>query len=153
MIFDSVDNANVYKGISEDFREAFELLEDKGIAEKSDGTYSTGNPNLKYTVMTAETRAFDSAEFEIHKNHADIQVVVKGAEQMGVYPAEQLRPACEYDAERDLLFCENPERYNIIDVSEGQFCVFFPHDGHLPLCHSGKPGEVKKIIVKVRLND
>jgi YhcH/YjgK/YiaL family protein len=38
-----------------------------------------------------------------------------------------------------------------LHVSQGQFTVFFPEDGHIPACAWDAPAEVGKIVVKVRV--
>ena len=151
MICDKLKNADIYKNISENFRQAFELLEDKSITEKEDGTYPTDNPDLQYIIVTYDTRSFDDADFETHKDHVDIQLILSGDESMGFHPADELKTKKNYDAENDFQFYHNPEKYNIIDVKEGEFCIFFPHDAHLPSCHVDKPKKVKKIVVKVKV--
>ena len=38
-----------------------------------------------------------------------------------------------------------------VQVSAGQFTVFFPEDGHIPSCAWGDSTEVVKVVVKVRV--
>jgi len=38
-----------------------------------------------------------------------------------------------------------------VQVSAGQFTIFYPQDGHVPSCAWDQPAEVFKVVVKVRV--
>ena len=38
-----------------------------------------------------------------------------------------------------------------VQVSAGQFTIFFPEDGHVPSCAWGESAEVLKMVVKMRV--
>jgi YhcH/YjgK/YiaL family protein len=95
--------------------------------------------------------------WEAHREHADIQLVVSGAERMGVAAMAGMTLQPPYDAERDVEFYSGSGG-KFFEVNAGEFAVFFPHDVHMPSLEiSGgagglaKPQVVKKVVIKVRL--
>ena len=80
------------------------------------------------------------------------QYVVEGKECFGYEPVENLIPSVEYDAEKDLIFYQEPADFGSVILKAGDFAIVPPEDGHAPRrmtangsCH------VKKIVVKVRV--
>ena len=70
----------------------------------------------------------------------------------GNEPVENLIPSVEYDAEKDLIFYQEPADFGSVILKAGDFAIVPPEDGHAPRrmtangsCH------VKKIVVKVRV--
>lgn len=57
-----------------------------------------------YTTMTVEECAFES-----HLEYFDVQYVVEGEECFGYEPVKNLTPSMDYDAERDLIFYNEPD--------------------------------------------
>ena len=88
----------------------------------------------------------------MHKEYFDVQYVVEGEECFGYEPVENLIPSVEYDAEKDLIFYQEPADFGSVILKAGDFAIVPPEDGHAPRrmtangsCH------VKKIVVKVRV--
>jgi YhcH/YjgK/YiaL family protein len=89
-------------------------------------------------------------DFEAHRLYLDIQYVVVGEELMGWAPLSELRGAGAYNPAKDVLHGLFPAaEMTPVRVKAGQAAVFFPQDAHAPKLAAGKPGWVKKIVVKV----
>lgn len=84
MIYDKLDNIELYKGISDDIYAGLEYLRviDADIAS---GTYQI-NPRVKAIVSEYETKAENTYGFEAHRNNIDIQYLIKGEEKIRVCP-------------------------------------------------------------------
>lgn len=61
-------------------------------------------------------------------------------------------PSMEYDAERDLIFYQEPSESGAVVMKAGDFAIVPPEDGHAPrrMTVNG-PCKVKKIVVKIRV--
>ena len=55
-------------------------------------------------VMTYEPKPLSELSIETHQKYADIQLILSGHEYMGYAPLENLTPANEYDAVKDIQF-------------------------------------------------
>ena len=97
--------------------------------------------------MTVEECAFES-----HLEYFDVQYVVEGEECFGYEPVKNLTPSMDYDAERDLIFYNEPDDAGSVILKTGDFAIVPPEDGHAPrrMAKNG-PCPVKKIVVKVKL--
>lgn len=59
----------------------------------------------------------------------------------------------ERKAGADLIFYEEPECAGSILLEEGDFIAVAPEDAHKPRCMAGVPHAVKKVVVKVAVNE
>ena len=119
----------------------------EGLAERVeiDGKQVYAMLQVFETVMEATT-----LELEAHRKYIDIQYVVSGEEVMGWAHLSTLRDLSEYNPEKDVQTGSLPA-YEVspVLIRAGQAAVFFPEDAHAPKLAWGKPGMVKKIVVKV----
>jgi YhcH/YjgK/YiaL family protein len=102
--------------------------------------------------MKAPSKAPEEAKYEAHRDYIDIQYLVAGDETIGVAPVGQLRDATPFDAEKDILFFGAPPAALTLRIPPGHFAVFFPEDGHQPMRHGAAPGELHKVVVKIRVS-
>jgi biofilm protein TabA len=98
-----------------------------------------------YQTATPET-----IRFEAHRKYIDLQYMVSGLECAGWAPLGLLQSATPYDESRDILLgTVAREDVTYIRLAPGQLAVFYPADAHAPKLAAGHPGEVKKIVIKV----
>ncbi len=128
----------------------FEFLERSDLAELPLGKHEIRGDAVYALAMRSSSRAPETGQFESHREYLDIQYLVSGEEIIGVAPVEGLLPVADYDAAKDILFYAVPERYRALEVHPGHFAVFLPGEPHMPLCHSGGPHELHKVVVKVK---
>jgi YhcH/YjgK/YiaL family protein len=151
MIFDSLKHAKTYEDIHPKFKEAFAFIE-RAIAEGLPiGRYELDGDALYAMVQEYSTKPAELCTFEGHRKYIDIQYIIKGTECMDVGALETAVPSTEYDAQRDLMLYNPIPDANTLDVGEGEFALFFPHDIHRPGTAVGEPAFVGKIVVKVRV--
>ncbi len=149
MIADNLKNAAIYKSLSANFRTAFDWLEKTDLAALEKGRHVVDGEQVYVNVNEYETLPFEQCRLEIHKNYADIQVIVRGKEQMAWQPLEQVELLDSYNPEKDIQFAAGkPVLY---PVGEGDFSIFFPQDAHLGKVMIDNPAPGKKAVVKVRL--
>lgn len=150
MVLDSLTNAHKYTGLHPLFAKAFEYISKQDLAAIEPGKYDIDGDDLKAIVSDKQgvTAAESAAKFECHNKHIDIQVCIRGNEQMGWKP----RSSCvdqrgEYNAEKDVVFYNDaPETY--FGLSGGQFTIFYPEDVHAPMIGDGM---IKKMVIKVKI--
>lgn len=130
----------------------FEFLERKDLASLPMGKHEIHGDAVYALTMKSSSRDPEAGQFESHRSYIDIQCLVSGEEMIGVVPIGQLQGATPYDAGKDVVFYTVPARYHELRIPPGHFAVFFPDEGHLPLCHSGHPGELHKVVIKVSVD-
>jgi len=149
MIVDKIENANLYKGLSENLDKGLELLKDPTIAEKEAGKYEVDGDNLFYMIQIYETKTKEEMLFEAHKDYIDIQAVLDGAETIGYAPTDELEIEIPYKP--DVMKCKDPEIFTETKLARGLFAIFFPNDAHKPCYQYNGPGSVHKLVVKVKI--
>jgi len=152
MIVDTLANHALYP-LGPAWERAFAFLQglDAGTPE---GRYAIDGDAIFAIVMRYDTALPQAGRFESHRDYADIQTVLEGAEGFECDDASLLEVAVPYDAARDAAFYARsaPGRYRI-DVRPGSFVMLYPHDAHLAgLIVGDTSRSVKKVVVKVRMN-
>ncbi len=149
MIFDNLENAQLYYPISDKIKEAFNFIKSTDWKNLAPGKY-VHNDDIYGNLQEYYTKAPSEAEFEVHRNYYDIQYVISGEEVMGFGYLDNFQVTKEYDEEKDVAFGECPSS-NVL-VKEGYFTFFAPKDAHKPCLNvSGESKKVKKVIVKIKI--
>lgn len=150
MIYDKIDNLEIYAGISEDIRLGLEWLcnvnteIDKGVYELS--------PRVMAIVSEYTTMEVNENGYEAHRDFIDIQYLISGMENIWCLPLEYLKETKAYKKDLDAAFYKGTDaKPQEILIGNGYFAIFFPQDGHMPGLNLNKSEEVKKVVVKVRI--
>ena len=96
-----------------------------------------GNTPIDGDEVFANVQAYTTlpdadAPFESHEKYFDLQFVVSGEERFGYAPRDLCKPAMAYDADRDLVFYEEPAESGCIILKAGDFAIVPPEDAHAP---------------------
>jgi len=149
MIYDKIDNLEIYAGISEDIRLGLKWLRvvnpdiEKGVYELS--------PRVKAIVSEYTTKEVNENGYEAHRDYIDIQYLLRGNEIICSSPLDYLKEIKAYNSEIDASFyVESGEKTQELLLGNGFFAIFFPQDGHMPCISVQEPNGVKKVVVKVK---
>lgn len=151
MITDKLKNAPQFYLLGEKIQKGFEFLLNNDLKSLADGRYEIDGDKIYANVQTLKTKPVEEKKWEVHRKYIDIQYVIKGSERMGYGSLEDFKKVVvEYDPERDLEFLDG-DKFNFINVDEGEFTVFYPQDVHAPMLSVNEDIEIKKVIVKIAL--
>jgi len=151
MICGRLDGWRKIAGI-EGLEDGLEFLGRPDLAGLPMGRHEIRGDAVFALAMKAPSKSPQEARFESHRDYIDIQCLLAGEETIGVLPIGQLHGGTPYDAAKDIVFYATPGRYHELRIPPGHFAVFFPDEGHMPMCHSGAPCELSKVVVKVKLS-
>jgi biofilm protein TabA len=119
-----------------------------------------GKIEIEGTHVYAIVQSYDSAQltdtlkFEAHRKYIDIQYVVSGRELMGWAFLEKMMTTVPYNATKDAVYgVVSPENVTLVHYGAGQAVVLFPEDAHAPGLADGDSRAVKKIVVKIAVED
>jgi biofilm protein TabA len=147
MLIDRLENAASWTLADEAITCALRWLQSPETAQLAAGTYELRGKDLYAIVAGYETRKPEACRLETHRRYIDVQYVAQGCELMGYAPVAALEPDGPYDEGRDVQFHRGPADF--ILLRKGMFAVMLPEDAHMPgVAFAGKPGAVKKIVVK-----
>lgn len=129
---------------------AFRYLRETDLANTAPGKYEIDGENVFAMIAENPKKDFEETKWESHRQYQDIQMVITGAEKMGVAQIPTLEPTQDYDAEKDLIFYTG-EGGEIHTAEIGTFFIFFPQDGHRPDIRVEGIEKDKKVVIKVKV--
>ena len=101
-------------------------------------------------IQEGTTRHFDEADFEVHREYIDIQVIVSGSEYVEYADMTDLKTKVPFDKDKDLELMSG-EGCKIL-IKPDTFYILYPTDGHKPCCHENIPTSYKKVLAKIKID-
>lgn len=152
MIIDSIKNHTLYP-YGELWTKAFDFLR-TASPELEEGKIILKDEDLFAGIDFYETKERAAAKLETHQRYVDIQVLLSGTECLEIFPKKGLTVSEPYNADKDAEFYKVPETAPVrINLTPGQFIVFFPEDAHMPCLNVGDTSKpVQKVVIKLRAN-
>ena len=148
MICDTLNHLHLYKGFQKNLDTAIEFLAVHPLDTLPLGRTEVDGENVFINVMEADLSP-DSTRLEYHKKYADLQIDLTGGEGWGYtnLPGEE---AGEFTG--DIGFRTSPDAVSGT-LGEGRFVLFFPGELHKP--GVARPGcaHVRKVVIKIRMED
>lgn len=152
MLTTNLKLAEKYNYLDPKFKKAFEFLRTADLAALTLGNTPIDGDEVFANVQAYTTLPDADAPFESHEKYFDLQFVVSGEERFGYAPRDLCKPAMSYDADRDLVFYEEPAESGCIILKAGDFAIVPPEDAHAPRRQTAAGAcAVKKIVVKVKV--
>lgn len=149
MIFDTIENCELYKDVSPAIGKALEALKTFDL-EGKDGRYDIDGENIFFIVQRYKSRP-KQEKLEAHKNYIDIQYIDSGSEQIGYRCAKGLKPSVAYDKEKDVQFFADSDETIFLNMTKGSFAIFWPDDAHMPGCQIDGPEDILKVVIKIKV--
>ena len=148
MILGSLKNTETAEKVHYLLKKAFDYIKTVDLTTiPSDGTRIELDGNKLYLFINEYLgKTHQDVKGEAHRKYIDIQVPIEGTESMGWIELSECRELLKpYDSEKDVVFYNDaPSSY--IQVSPGEFVIFFPEDVHAPGIGTEN---IKKLVVKV----
>jgi YhcH/YjgK/YiaL family protein len=131
---------------------AFIFLKTSDLSKLEIKRYDIDGDNLYASVSEYLTKNEDDARFEAHQKYIDIQYVINGIEQISYTPMSFKKDILvPYDAVKDIEFM-TVTRSTDMKATPGRFFIFFPSDIHRPGLKIGENSQVRKVVVKVKID-
>ena len=131
---------------------AFEFLKNTQLSTLELMRYDIDGDNLFATPSEYITKNKEDANFEAHRKYIDIQYVITGKELIGIAPVSLKDQVLEpYDPTRDIEFMTVNQETEVTATPD-RFFIFFPSDAHRPSLKDGENSQVRKIVVKVKVD-
>jgi len=148
MIFDHLDNADLYFALHPGFAAGFAFLRQAGLEALAPGRYEIDGDRVYALVFEGDGKGREDALLEAHERYLDVQFTVSGRECIGW----KSTPACTdtnkpYDPDVEAVLFSDPATI-WIDVPAQHFVVLYPHDAHAPMCGQE---HVRKVVLKIAL--
>jgi len=108
--------------------------------------------DVYYSVATYNTKTQDELKYESHKQYIDLQYLISGREYMGlIYDRNILKVVEPYKDDKDYELYA-PAYGDLYLADSSKFFIFFPEDNHMPCIQLSQPEEVKKLVIKIKID-
>ena len=150
MIISSLTTPNFKVGLPKVIAEVCDYLNTLDLNALENGRHDI-NDQIYMNVMEPETAEPSSKKAELHHEYLDVQVLIRGTENIEVganYP--DLSKYESYNKADDYQLCAGIDDKFIVTMKPKMFAVFYPYEPHKPCCVvNGKTEKIKKLVVKV----
>ncbi len=146
MVVDSLDNLLAYVSLHPRFELAFDFIRQLDFAKLKPGRIVVDD-DIYINVDEVPLRPLEGARYETHDAYIDIQIPITAGETIVYAERSTLGAPVEVHKDKDYALYDAPLSTRI-DLRVGDFAIFFPQDGHMPIIGEGI---TKKIVVKVRV--
>ena len=131
---------------------AFAFLKNSDLSTLELKKYDIDGDGLYAPVSEYLTKNENDARFEAHQKYIDIQYVISGVELMGIAPISMKKDVLvPYDVTKDVEFMTVNKGDNFKATPE-KFFIFFPSDAHRPGLKDEENSQVRKVVVKVKVD-
>ena len=150
MIISSLTSTNFKVGLPKVIAEVCDYLNTLDLNALENGRHDI-NDQIYMNVMEPETAEPSSKKAELHHEYLDVQVLIRGTENIEVganYP--DLSKYESYNEADDYQLCADIDDKFTVTMKPKMFAVFYPYEPHKPCCVvNGKTEKIKKLVVKV----
>lgn len=131
---------------------ALGYLQQVKVSEADVGKKVFINDSFYYSVLGYATKSEYETELESHRDYVDIQIIVKGEEQMDIADISRLIIKENYNADKDVMFWNVPKHMARITLRPGNCIILYPENAHRGAIKMGEQNtEVLKIVGKVKI--
>lgn len=149
MIVDKIEKLKLYKEIPS---EVVQFLSELDINNIKLGKRVLSDC-IYVNIEEYNTKDIEVASFESHDKYIDIQLLLKGSENIYYASRDNLSVKVPYDETRDIVFySDGIQGYPYIKLDGTNFVMIYPHEAHAPQVSSGNLSQkVLKVVVKIKL--
>ena len=147
MVFDTMDQLEMYIPILPAIRLIADIMDHDDLYDMAPGSYKTKDPKVTYRITEYLTSSADRP-FEYHKDHSDVIIVLSGQELLSTSWRELKNQSISYDEKTDTGYF-NAEPISVLQASQGRFAIFLPGEPHKSGVAAGEPAPVKKVVFRV----
>jgi biofilm protein TabA len=149
MITDEIRNFSKYTDIDPGITRALDYLAAADFSAMAPGRHEIDGDDIYAIVMNYRTKPLGEGKWEAHRDYIDIQYIAEGVENIGYADVESLKVIEEYDESKDNMILDGKGK--VLQLKQGSFAIFWPQDAHMPSLANGHPGQVTKVVVKVKI--
>ncbi len=150
MVIDRIDNASQYVGLGPRIARALDYLRCTRLEALQAGRVDLDGDRVFALVSDYLTKPIELGRWEAHRRYLDLQSLGSGTERIGWAPLHRLREESR-EEQRDLTWLYGSGEF--LTLRPGDFILLWPADGHMPGIAVEAPAPVKKIVVKIAVDE
>jgi biofilm protein TabA len=141
--------------LTPNLQQALSFLQQMRGANLPDGRVEIDADRVFALVQSyATVAASDPVLFEVHRKYIDVQYVAAGEEVIAWASTDRLAVTADYNEAKEAWFgAVRAADTTFVRLTAGELAVLYPTDGHTPRLAARAPASVKKIVVKVAVEE
>lgn len=148
MIIGNLQHTEDYTFLEENVKQCFAYVKEHDLLKLAPGDYEIDGKRLYIKIEEYETGTVGRS-WEAHQEYLDVQILLKGSEQIDVGFTEQME-TIEYMVDKDMLRLAGETKMSL-RLAAGDFAIFYPHDAHQSHLAVSSPEQIKKAVFKVQI--
>lgn len=125
---------------------AFKWLASNDLVNLPAGTYPIEGSNLSASIQDSANGPLAKRKSESHREHIDLQYVVKGTERFALLDHATSSPNCQWKP--DVIHYDyDPAKTMFFDSTPQRFFLFFPDDWHIAKIATEKDDQNIRVVV------
>ena len=149
MIFGNIENQKEYDFLEDKIKECFTYNKEKDLMSFDNGRYDIKDDELFVNIVEYETTKPENRFWEAHKDYLDLHLILDGKEQIDLNFLKNMTLG-DYIKEEDYQKIEG-DKNSSVTLSQGDFLICYPNDGHMTAIAVDKPQKIKKAIFKIKI--
>lgn len=147
VIFGNLNQLSEYPFLEKAVLECFEYAAAHDLSAFEKGRYEIDGERLFVNIVEYTTQAPEKRFWEAHRNYLDVHLMLSGTEQIDL---NFIRNMEQKDfVEQDDFLPLDGEKNSSVTMTEGDFLICYPADGHRTAVAVYEPERIKKAIFKV----
>ena len=150
MLIGDLTRADFKLGLPKVIAETCEYLKGLDLEKLEVGRHDITD-QIYMNVMEPELADATSKKAELHHKYLDVQVLIRGEENIEVGATyTDLNKYEAYHEDDDYQLTQEIDNKSTITLVPNMFAVFYPYEPHKPCCNvNGQSAKIKKLVVKV----
>jgi YhcH/YjgK/YiaL family protein len=141
----------LYAKLNKNFGKIFEIAKKAMTDIPAVGRYEVDGDDCFYMIQEYDTKEPSRARYETHDNYIDIQIILRGEEEIRFETPDKLSTETEYNPDKDIAFQHMTDEYDSVRLVSGELSIIFTKEPHAPsLSTANGQSHVIKLIAKVR---
>ena len=140
------DAKNSFRAIREENEMEFSGVYHKTSEQMS---YALDEDRLIVNIVEYTTTTPEDGFWEAHKNYLDVHVMIHGNEQIDLNFIQNME--LKDFVEKDDFLPMDGEKNSSVVLTDGDFLICYPSDGHRTAVQVQEPEAIKKAIFKVKI--
>ena len=141
MIIDRIENIGYYESVLPGLSNGLKTLKQLASLEFEGGFLM---------IQEGDTKPMEEGTFEAHRSYVDVQIMLRGCEELAWEEYHKLNSVIPYNEEKDQERLDG-EKKHVVLISEGMFFAAFPQDGHKAVSHTVEQHHYVKAVMKLRI--
>ncbi len=151
MIISNLSDTKNYTYLNTSFRKALNYLKKNDLSKFINGRYEIDGDRIFAIVNEYKPKPHEDLLWETHDQYADIHYILNGEEKIGISNISKLEKISDYIPEKDATFYKGTGQF--ISLKKGEFIILFPKEAHVSGLESEIVTQIKKVVIKVRINN